>query len=138
MAGSTARGRIVVAAALGAAMTAGLATPGRAEPEPVASRLTWTDPNGRTGELSFQGGVEGERLDGIVRVTGVEIPVHGTVSEDGQVTGAIYYRDGTTAGTFTGQVDAALQLNGTFDLDGAVGSWTTPAAALPLPEDGAP
>jgi hypothetical protein len=109
------------------ALTALLLLPGPAAAYTVVKTIVWSDGSARPGAAAFQGTVEGEQLQGVVRIEGMEFRVRGTQRADGTVSGTLYGRDGAAAGTFSAQLEADDTLRGTFNLSGAGGGWETPA-----------
>jgi hypothetical protein len=98
----------------------------------LATTVSWTDADGRTGSAQFQGSARGRKLTGILQAAGQEVRVRGTIERDGRIEGALETSQGQAIGTFTGRVDARGQLDGTWFVDGASGG------ALSAPADGLP
>jgi hypothetical protein len=100
----------------------------------LATTVSWTDADGRTGSASFQGNARGRTLTGILQGGGAEeVRVRGTIERDGRITGSLTTPDGAAIGTFSARVDERGHLDGTWLVDGASGgALTAPADALPL------
>jgi hypothetical protein len=105
---------------------------------PVATTITPRDGAGGGEALSFQGVVDGTAVQGILRIDGTEVPVTAALTPEGHLSGTIVRCDGTAAGVFSAELGADRVLRGTLDLDGAVGTWSSPAGTLPVPTLAAP
>jgi hypothetical protein len=98
----------------------------------LATTVSWTDADGRTGSAQFQGNARGRTLTGILQGGAEEVRVRGTIERDGRITGSLTTPDGAAIGTFSARVDERGQLDGTWVVEGgSAGGLAAPADALP-------
>lgn len=101
---------------------------------PLVTTVSWTDPDGQTGSMQFQGTASGNLLNGIAYADGLEVKVRGTIASDGTVTGVLSGPGGRVVGTFSAQLDAQHALRGGYVvLNGRGGGWKAAAESLPVP-----
>lgn len=123
---ATVIGLLILALAVPAA-----ARRGQHRGRPVTTTVTWTDPDGVTGEVPFQGTVRGRRVRGILQAASGELRVEGRVRDDGAVSGTIKTPAGEMIGTFAGRLDDGGRLRGSYVVPGGdSGALDAPANAL--------
>jgi len=108
-----------------------------AEPQLVAT-VSWTAPGGHVGTVLFQGSGENGALRGIAYAGKLQLPVIGTIGDDGTVSGTLTFDDGKTVnivGSFSATIDASQQLHGAYVIFSTAGSWTAPADNVPVPAE---
>jgi hypothetical protein len=98
---------------------------------PVTTTVTWTDRDGVTGEVPFQGTLRGRKVRGILQPASGELWVEATVDDDGTVSGTIKTAAGDAVGIFDGRLDDTGKLRGSYTVPGGDGgALSAPANAL--------
>jgi hypothetical protein len=99
----------------------------------LVTKVDWVDSGGQRGVMLFQGEVTDGVLTGRVYPgDGSELAVVGTVAAGGTLTGTLVTIEGQDLADFSGQLNAALELEGVLTLQGeAAAEWAAPAQDLP-------
>jgi hypothetical protein len=129
MSTTTPRARARMAAAV--LLTVAAAASAAYAATPLSYTGSWSDGQGHTRKVSFDGGASRGKVSGILNVDSFALSVSGAIATDGSVSGTIRRGDGSQAATFTARPGRDGVLAGTVTYGGMARPWSAPGVVLP-------